>query len=137
MRSKSREGSCGKAKSTITNIATSQNVNLEALGDREHKETTDTVSCSVRNAENTRCASAKKVRHFEINGDICVIETVGFAEKGKTKEASVGNSETKTRHSLEHKTGREGHDDDKKCVCIEPLEIKKDCGCDDHGHGGH
>lgn len=49
-------------------------------------------SCSSENSLHDAYSNATKIRHFCINGDISVTETISYAEVAEENEASVGDS---------------------------------------------
>ena len=78
--------------STTTHLGSTQEAVLAAVPDTQFSGTETHTCCSCENAVHDAYQNATKIRHFCINGDICVTESVQYAESSIADEASVGAS---------------------------------------------
>lgn len=84
---------------TTTHLGSTQDAIVASVPDSQFTGTETHTCCSCENAEHDAYQNATKIRHFCINGDICVTESIEYAESQIAQEASVGGSHENFAHT--------------------------------------
>jgi hypothetical protein len=84
---------------TTTHLSSTQDAVLASVPDSQFTGTETHTCCSCENAVHDAYQNATKIRHFSINGDICVTESIEYAESQIAEEASVGESHENFAHT--------------------------------------
>ena len=78
--------------SSETRINTETTLYLADVPDTAYEATEEHACCSCENAVHDTYQNATKIRRFNIDGEICVTESICYAESSNSEEASSGRS---------------------------------------------
>lgn len=102
-------------------------MSIQAIPDRVEHVESQSACCSCEKSKFESGDSGCKYRHFSINGDICVTESVCFSDVGYSEVGTAGKS-AKNSKTLTYEDDALGEPTDGDCVCLEvcPLDLT-DC----------
>lgn len=117
--------------SSVTHLGSTQDTVITEVPDSSYTASETHTSVAVQNAVHDAYSNATKIRHFAINGDICVTESVTFAESSIAEESSVGGSDENVYHSETlSDAGLGAGEGDCYALSVSPMAYTADCGCD-------
>jgi hypothetical protein len=90
------KGVLGSAVTNSKNVLTTSHTDVLTAYDpnTESNTFTEEACCSCADSANHAFKNETRIRHFNICGDICVVETVKIAEQGCAEEASFGHAQS-------------------------------------------